>query len=140
MSSLVISAADAVTSILNGRTFGTVTVSAVRKLVVERSLTNSRQLLCICVPHKLESTVISRGRATERTVTVDVGLMQRCAESDLENLIKLTEEIGSFLEGAQSLNGRCIGVEYAPIYDTEIFLQQSCFFSLISVNIKVFNG
>ena len=137
MSSLVISAARAVAEMLNGETISGETLSAVFRLVVERSIASARNLQVICVPHRFESSISGRGNAKERTVTVDVGLMKRCAESELEHLVELTEAIGDYLEGKKISAGRCIGVNFSPIYDTDFFLQQSCFFSLISVDIKV---
>ena len=137
-SSLVITLADEVTAKLNGLDIAGKKLSAVRKLIVEQKLPSTRDLFCICVPHALESKIITRGKTKERIVAVDVGIFKRCQESEIADLVTLTENVGDLLESATYKTGVALGVEYAPIYDVNMFLQQGMFFARLSVNFKVF--
>lgn len=138
MNSLVITMAKAVAEMLNGVTITGETLSAGFRLVVERSIATSKTLRVISVPHELKSSIAGRGNTRDRTVTVDIGLMKRCSEQELEHLVEVTEGIGDYLEGRRIGDiGRCVAVNYSPIYDSDIFLQQSCFFSLISIDVRV---
>ena len=137
-SSLVITLADEVTAKLDGLDIAGKKLSAVRKLIVEQKLPSTRDLFCICVPHALESKIITRGKTKERIIAVDVGIFKRCQESEIADLVTLVETVGDLLESATYKTGVVLGVEYAPIYDVNMFLQQGTFFARLSVNFKVF--
>ena len=137
-SSLVIALADEVTAKLNGLDIAGIKLSAVRKLIVEQKLPSTRDLFCICVPHALESKIITRGKTKERLISVDVGIFKRCRENEIADLVTLVETVGDLLEAATYKTGVVLGVEYAPIYDVNMFLQQGTFFARLSVNFKVF--
>lgn len=137
MAGIAVQLADEVAERINGKTVGSETLSCVRKLIVDLKLASARTLNVIAVPHSLESKIIDRGIGKSQTVLVDVGVMRRANENELENLLELTQGIGDLLEGFRFSRGRCIRVAYAPLYDSEIWLQQHCFFAVIVAEIKV---
>lgn len=138
MTSLAVDFADQVAAYLNGQTVGAVTLPCVRKLIPDQNLAQARELRVIAVPHSLESRIAARGGVKDRTVRVDVGVMKRAAEGELEGLLGLTQGIGDLLEGHHFAGGLCVEVDYAPLYDSEIWLQQQCFFAVVVAKIKVY--
>ena len=137
MASIAVQLADEVAARLNGQTVGSTTIPCVRLLIADLKLASVKNLRTIAVPHSLESKIIDRGGRKERIVRVDVGIMKRAAESELDSLLDLTQTIGDLLEGFSFTSGRCVEVSYAPLYDSEIWLQQHCFFAVIVAKIKV---
>lgn len=137
MASIAVQLADEVASRIDGQTVGSVTVPCVRRLIADLKLASAKNLQAIAVPHSLESKIIDRGIGKERLVHVDIGVMKRAPENELESLLDLTQGIGDLLEGFRFSCGRCIKVSYAPLYDAEIWLQQHCFFAVIVAEIKV---
>lgn len=139
MSSIAVIVADEIAAILNNKEIGSVTISCTRKLIVDLKLEQAKTLQVFVVPHSLESSIIDRALRKDRTVTVDIGIMKRAAESELESLIDLAQQIGDTVEGVRLTSGRCISVAYNPIYDSNAWLQQHAFFSIVSAKVKVFN-
>ena len=137
MSSLAVALADQIAAFLNGQTIGAVTLPCVRKLIPERDLAGVKTLRAIVVPHSLESKIVARGGLKERVVRIDIGVMKRAAESELDGLLDLTQRIGDLLEGKRFESGLCVEVAYAPLYDIDTWLQQQSFFAIIVAKIKV---
>ena len=137
MASLAIQLADEIAAYLNGATVGETALSCVRKLIPESDLTKVKTLQIISVPHSLESKIVVRGGAKDRIVRVDVGVMKRATENELEDLLGLTQAIGDLLEGHRFSGGLCVEVAYAPLYDVDIWLQQQSFLAVVSAKIRV---
>ena len=139
MSAISVQIADEITALLNNREIGSVTISCTRKLIVDLKLEQAKTLQVFVVPHGLESSIIDRGLLKERTAIIDIGIMKRAAESELESLIDLAQQIGDTVEGVRLTSGRCVSISYNPIYDSGAWLQQHAFFALITAKVKVFN-
>lgn len=137
MSSLVIELADQITAFLNGQTVGGVTLPCVRELIPNRNLGTVKTLCAMVVPHSLESKIIARGGLKERIVRIDIGIVKRATENEIESLLDITQQIGDLLEGRRFGNGICIEVSYAPLYDAELWLEQQSFFAVVVAKIKV---
>lgn len=138
MASTAIQLADEIAAYLNGQTIGQDTLVCERKLIPDRDLASVRNLRAIVVPHSFESRIAVRGLTKERTLRIDVGIMKRAPESELDGLLGLTQQIGDLLEGHRFTGGICIEVAYSPLYDVEIWLQQHSFFAVIVATVKVF--
>jgi hypothetical protein len=137
MASVAVKCADEIVAYLNGQTIGDMTLPCVRKLVPDQNLASVKTLQLMVVPHSLDSRIVARGGVKERVVRVDVGVVKRAAESELEGLLDLAQGIGDLLEGHVFASGICIEVSYAPLYDAEFWLQQQSFFAVIVAKIKV---
>ena len=138
MASLAIQLADEVAAYLGGATVGGTALPCVRKLIPESDLSKVKNLQVIIVPHSLESKIVVRGGAKERIVRIDVGVMKRAAESELEGLLELTQGIGDLLEGHRFSCGLCVEVAYLPLYDVNIWMQQQSFLAVVSAKIRVY--
>lgn len=137
LASIAVTLADQVAAFLNGQTIGDVTLSAERKLIPIRNLSTVKTLRAMVVPHSFESKIVARGGLKERTVRIDVGVMKRASESELDGLLALTQAIGDKLEGKKFDAGMCVEVAYAPIYNVEVYLEQQSFFAVIVATMKV---
>lgn len=137
MASIALTLADQITAYLDGLTVGGITLPCVRKLIPDRDLANAKSLCAMVVPNSLESKIIARGGTRERIVRIDVGIIKRAAETELEELLDLAQQVGDLLEGRRFDAGYCVEVSFSPLYDVEIWLQQHCFFAVIVAKIKV---
>lgn len=138
MASLAINFADQIATFLNGQTVGdNLTLPCIRKLIPERDIASSKTLRAIIVPHSLESKIVARGGMKERIVRIDVGVMKRATESEIEGLLDITQRIGDLLEGKRFDGGICVEVSYAPLYDVDAWLQQQSFVAVVVAKIKV---
>ncbi|MBE6380045.1 MAG: hypothetical protein E7047_03865 [Lentisphaerae bacterium] len=139
MSSLVLDVADAITAKLNGQTIAGEILTVNRALVVDDKIMTSRELRIVAVPMRIEGSMASR-KTRELIITVELGIAKRCTKDEMAHMLELSEAIGEYLDGGTILNGngRIIAVEYSPIYDAGIFLQYGCFFSIVSITVKVF--
>jgi len=137
MSSIAVRAADEVAAYLAAQTVGTTRIPCDRRLIVDEKIAAAKNLQVLAVPHSLESKIISRGSARDRTVTVDIGIMKRAFDDELEALLDLSQGIADLLEGRAFSSGVCVEVSFAPLYDAELWLQQHSFFAVIVAKIRV---
>jgi len=139
-SSIAVQIADEIAEILNNLEIGGTVITCTRKLIVDLSLAEAKTLQVLTVPHSLESSIIDRGLLKERSVLVDIGIMKRAVESELESLIALAQAVGDKIEGVRLASGRCTAVSYNPIYDSDTWLRQHSFLAVVTAKVKVFNS
>src|SRR5574344_1701108 len=73
-------------------------------------------LRIVVVPAGLVMKPLARG-STEDTLTVQVGVLRKCTEDDVPDLVNTVVTIGrSFLDAALE-GATCTDVKYAPLYD-----------------------
>ncbi len=96
------------------------------RLVPEFSLRDISAMHIVVVPAGLGVKPVARGY-TEETHTVQVGVLKRCTEDELVDLVNTVVGLGSgFLE--RKLEGmRCVKVAYAPLYSPEHFREKRQF-------------
>ena len=138
-SSIAVQIADEIAALLNNLEIGDIVITCTRKLIVDLSLAEAKTLQVLVVPHSLESKIIDRGLLKERSVLVDIGIMKRAAESELESLIAIAQAIGDTVEGVHLTSGLCTAVSYNPIYDSDTWLRQHSFLAVVTAKVKVFN-
>lgn len=130
-------AAQELASILNGMEVEGQNIAAEFKLIPEKALSTSKKLSVLVVPHGVTTNLVSRARLHDSEVQLDVGITKRSSLEELEDLLDIVQFIGETIEGAALTCGSCSQVEYLPLYDVDAFLQQSSFFSVIRVKIRV---
>lgn len=141
MPNLALRFADEIASFLNGKFVDMEQLRSYRKIIWENSLAESKDLTAVVVPHGVECKISDRSREFEWTVQIDVGICRRATEHEMEHLLSLVQEIGEMFEGKifhNVLNGVCIGVDYAPLYASDFWIQSHCFLSVMVLTIKVF--
>lgn len=136
--SIAVQIADEIAALLNNLEIGSTVITCTRKLIVDLSLAEAKTLQVLAVPHSLESVIIDRGISRDRTVLIDIGIMKRAAESELESLIALAQAVGDKVEGVRLNSGRCTAVSYNPIYDSDTWLRQHSFLAVVTAKVKVF--
>ena len=135
MQSIVINAADAIVQYLNGKTYNDRQIPFIRKLIPEKTLAQGKKLTGYVVPHSLQQTMGTRS-AKDNTITIDIGIMGRASEHQLEEMLALTQQIGeSLYDLSFEQDFRIVEVNYDPLYDVNSWLELHAFVAVISITI-----
>jgi hypothetical protein len=114
-----------------------ITVATVR-LAPEFSLDSMDELNVAIVPKGVEFTAHSRS-ASEKTVKIDIGVMKKCSDDEVESLLNTVQSICGRFERLRlgSTRALCVKVENNPIYAPEHLVQRKQFTSVITLTFKI---
>ncbi len=104
-------------------------------LVPEFELYELEKMRIIVVPVATEYKILSRS-SHEELLKVQIGVLKRCKEDDIVELLAFVSQIGlDFLH--KNLDGaNCLSVRFNPIYSTEHLRERNQFTSVIELTFK----
>jgi hypothetical protein len=101
----------------------------------ELDLKGMKGLRIVVVPAGLVMKPLARG-STEDTLTVQVGVLRKCTEDDVPDLVNTVVTIGrSFLDAALE-GATCTDVKYAPLYDAAHLRERRQFTGVVELTFK----
>jgi hypothetical protein len=109
--------------------------SAEVSFVPEYELAELAEMRVVVVPLAIEFKTLSRS-SREELLKVSVGILKRGKESELPDLLKLSNDIGVRFLHCKLAGATCVSVAYDPIYSPEYLRQRNQFISVIQLAFK----
>lgn len=94
----------------------------------------------IVVPQGIERTQLSRADV-QTDYTFSIGVLKRIAsEDELPGMIEEVQALGRSILGSHSIyGGRCIAVDYEPLYAVELLRERRQFTAVLKVTFRMVN-
>ena len=101
----------------------------------ELDLKGLREMRVIVVPSALALRHVARG-AQEDSLKVQVGVLKKCTEDEVVDLVNTVVGIGRGFLGKSLAGARCTGVDYAPLYSPEHLRERRQFTGIVELTFK----
>lgn len=104
-------------------------------LVPSFDLKNLVDLKIIVVPFALHHKMLARSMR-EDELLIHVGVLKKCSEDELIDLINQVSSIGLDLLHREIEGAKCVNVEYSPLYSPEHFKTRRQFTGVLELTFK----
>lgn len=101
----------------------------------ELDLKGIKEMRVIVAPAGLGSKPISRG-ASEDTLKVQVGVLKKCTEDEIVDLINTVTSIGKSFLDRELAGATCMHIEYNPLYDPVHLRERRQFTGIVELTFK----
>ena len=101
----------------------------------ELDLKGIKEMRVIVAPAGLGAKPLSRG-ACEDTLKVQVGVLKKCTEDEIVDLINTVAGIGRSFLHRELVGATCTHIEYAPLYDPTHLRERRQFTGVVELTFK----
>lgn len=129
--------ASAVCDLIN--TSKIVPVIATVDVVPDKTLEDLSSLLVCVTPFSFSSEPASRADGVA-SASVSVMIASPAQTSDFPTLMGYTDYLAAMLENASIQNSALQKLEFKPVYDSESYLENGLFLSIIRLHYKIMTG
>ena len=98
----------------------------------ELDLKTLKEMRIIVVPVGIDMKPLSRG-CSEDSLKVQIGVLKKCTEDDVPELVKLVETLGRGFLDKRLADATCMAVKYNPLYSPEHLRERRQFTGVIEL-------
>lgn len=101
----------------------------------ELDLKGLKEMRIIVVPLSITMKPLARG-SSEDTFVIQVGVLKKCTEDDVPDLVKTVVGIGRDFFDKRLENATCVDVKYDPLYSADHLRERRQFTGVIELYFK----